>query len=209
MIRGAATLMMTLAAVGCGGGQSGTEDDSPAPESLFEIITDAGERLSGGDGRVHVAHREAAPPLAEVAVTGVDAGGGTWGVVFYADAEGLIGTYEASVSTGPTGVGVASVSRRVDGAAPEASDLVFASSGTVRAEVLQGAIGFEMRGEVEAPELGFSFQGPMHFSCSVPHELLPGSPAPPVPDDPAAGVVLVGDTNLETAFCRGFMLGNR
>jgi hypothetical protein len=209
MTRHSAILVMALSALRCGGGQSGTEDNPPAPESLFEIITGAGERLSDGEGGVHVAHQEAGPPLAELAVTGVDAEGATWGVVFGAEGDGLIGTYEASVSTAPTGVGIAAVSRHLDGVALEASESVLASSGTVRAEVLQGATGLELRGEVDAPELGFSFQGPMHFSCSVPHELLPGSPAPPVPDDPAARPVLITDTKLETSLCRDFMLGGR
>lgn len=198
-----------LSALRCGGGQSGTEDDSPYVESPFDIITAAGEHLVYSDGKVDVSHRASSAALVELSVSGRDASEATWGFIFYAEGDGLLGEYEASVTTGPTGVGAASVSRTLDRDGTHDFAVVFGSSGTVRAEVLRGPSGLEMHGEVDSPELAFSFGGPLLFGCWVPHELLPDSPAPPVPDDPASAPVLIGDTNLDTEFCRDFVGAQR
>ncbi len=200
------TMMVAAAlALHCGGGQSGTEDDSPYVESPFDIVTAAGEHLAYSDGHVHVSHRAPPPAQVELSVSGRDASDAAWGFVFYAEADGVLGEYEAVVTTGPTGVGAATVSRMLGGDGAQPLSVVFGTSGAVRAEIRSGANGIEMHGDVDSPELTFSFGGPLLFSCSVPHELLPNSPAPLVPDDPTVSPGLIGDTNLETEFCRGFM----
>lgn len=205
MIRRWAMMAAAFSSVCCGGGQSGTEGERPAPESPFQIVTAAGERLSQRDGRASVSYRDQGPAAVELAVSGVDASGATWSLLLVSVGEGLLGTYEAVVSAGPTAPGVATVARR--SADTLGGDVSVASEGTVRVDVVYAAA-LAMSGRVEATELSFSFEGPMLLSCSVPEDLLPDAPRAPSAEG-ASARVLVTDVDLETSFCRNFVRAPR